>query len=183
MSVRRVFIVSLCLAVAGSVALASNRESGDFVFVDEEGHLVLRFAGVGRDGLNEHQRQEVVNKEFSSMVHDRLRADLLFEGEQHDPAWAAAMVPRLERHVLDAGSTFVAVEAQCRAESCRLFVDHTATMTVAEHMLLLPELQATIEAFIDAEPDSFEPVFMIAAHFQTPEPPFMKVYLRRMTGS
>jgi hypothetical protein len=168
------------VVLIASAPLAPAQGVSDFIFTDEEGHLVLRYVGVTPTAMTPHQREEIVNSEFSSMVHDRLRADILFDDEPPDAAWAEKLEPMLEAHILGANAGLVAAEAECRAESCRLFIDHPATWTVPEHEVLVPVVQKVLQDFMDVHPASFEPVFLIAAHYQVPDPPFIKVYLKRL---
>lgn len=152
----------------------------DFVFTDLEGHLVVRFAGAGATGLSPAQREELVNAELSSMVHDRLRADLLFEAEPAaDAAWAASMERQLEQQVEQAGLEISASSIECRAASCRVILEQPAHFTVPAHQALLDKAQKSLEAFIAAHPQHFKPIFMIAAYDQEPEIPHIKVFLRR----
>jgi hypothetical protein len=155
----------------------------DYVFTDLEGHLVVRFAGTAATGLNASQVEELVNAELSSMVHDRLRADLLFEAEPAaDPGWATSMERRLEQHVPQVGFEVSGVSIECRAASCRLILEQPTHFTVPEHQAVLEEAQKYFEAFIAAHRQHFEPVFMITAYDQEPETPHIKVFLRRSFG-
>lgn len=167
---------SLGLAAAWP-RLAATQDERDFVFTDEEGHLVLRFAGA--DELNDNQFEEIVNVQFSTMVHDRLRADVMFEAEPVDLQWADPAAARIERHVSNTGSEFSSVDVECRSASCRVVLEHVPTWRVSEHQVLMGAAQRVIQAFIEADPDSFEPVVLIAAHYQEPERPYIKVFLRR----
>jgi len=179
MHTRNVRVIVAAMALAAMASLASSQQSSDFIFTDEDGHLVLRFAGVAPGELSERQREEIVNSEFSQMVHDRLRADAIFEVEPVDADWSQAMTPLLERYVRQHGTSFHDVEAECRSSSCRLILEHESTWTISEHELLVPVVQDLIESFMARHEDSFEPVFMIAAHYQAPEHPYIKAYLSR----
>ena len=151
----------------------------DFVFTDLEGHLVLRFAGTGAIGLDLSQAEEILNAEFSTMVHDRLRADLQFEEEPRDPEWAASMEPRIEEHVKHAGSEFSDIFVACRAASCRVIMEQPMHWSVPAHQAVLETVQESLEAFIAAHRQHFEPVFLITAYDQETETPHIKAFLRR----
>jgi hypothetical protein len=154
----------------------SDRE---FVFADEEGHLVVRFPGSGATGLNPSQADEILNAEFSSMVHDRLRADLLFEAEPRDADWAAWMEPQIEKHVKHAGPEFSDIFTECRAASCRVVMEQPVHWSVTQHRAVLEPVQESVEAFIAAHQQHFEAVFMITAYDQETETSHIKVFLRR----
>jgi hypothetical protein len=151
----------------------------DFVFTDEDGHLVVRFVGIGGAGLNESQAYEISNAEFSSMVHDRLHADLRFEAEPRDPEWAEWMVPQIEAHLVHAGPEFSGLFIECRASSCRVVMEQPGEFTVPDHHSVLETVQKSLEAFIAARPQHFEPGFMITAYDQAFETPHIKAFLRR----
>jgi hypothetical protein len=152
----------------------------DFVFTDLDGHLVLRFAGTGATGLDSTQADEVLNQEFSRMVHDRLRADLLFEAEPRDPDWARPMEPQIEKHVEHAGPEFSDIFTECRAASCRVIMEQPVHWSVTEHQAVLGTVQASLEAFVAAHRQHFEPVFMITAYDKETETPHIKAFLRRL---
>jgi hypothetical protein len=172
-------IISLGLALAMWPQAGQTQSDRDYVFDDLEGHLVIRFAGTGTSALHPSQAEEVINAELSSMVHDRLRADLLFEDEPHDPEWAAAMAPQIEEHARHAGPEFSAIFTECRAASCRLVMEHSMHWTVPEHRVVLETVQKSLDAFIADRPQEFEPVFMITAYYQEFEIPHIKAFLRR----
>lgn len=151
----------------------------DFVFTDLEGHLVIRFAGTGATGLDSSQADEILDQEFSTMIHDRLRADLLFEDEPRDPQWAAWMEPQIEEHVEHAGPEFSDIFVECRAASCRVIMEQPGHWSVPEHEAVLETVQASLEAFIAAHRQDFEPVFMITAYSQESETSHIKAFLRR----
>ena len=151
----------------------------DFVFTDEEGHLVLRFAGTGAIGLDLSQAEEILNAEFSTMVHDRLRADLLFEDEPRDRDWAQAMEPQIEEHVKHAGPAFSKIFVECRAPSCRVTMEQPGHWSVPAHQAVLETVQESLEAFIAAHRQHFEPVFLITAYYQETETSHIKAFLRR----
>jgi len=177
--------VSVGLAVAVWPQLAATQDERDFVFTDDEGHLVLRFAGAGSGGpggLDANQRDEIVNVQLSTMVHDRLRADAAFDAEPIDSEWADSMEPRIERHMRETGPEFSAIHVECRSASCRLLLEHSGGRSVSEHRALMGAAQHVIQAFIEANPTSFKPVFMIAAHYQEPESPYLKLFLRKAAG-
>jgi hypothetical protein len=155
----------------------------DFVFTDLVGHLVLRFAGTGRTGLDSSQLDEVSDSEFSRMVHDRLRADLLFEDEPRDPEWAASMEPQIEEHVKHAGPEFSAVAVECRAASCRLMMKQPGRWSVPEHQAVLDTIQASLDAFIAAHRQDFEPVFLLAAYDKESQTAHIEAFLRRTAGA
>lgn len=171
-------MAALGLGAAVLPCAAGAQGERDFVFTDEEGHMVLRFAGSGSGGLDADQMHEIINVSLSTMVHDKLQADIAFEAEPADPAWADAMVPRIERHVLDGRLELSALEVECRSLSCRLILEHSSTPSVAQHQALMGDVQRLIRAFVDSD-GSFAPVFLIAAYYQEPAPPLLKVYLRR----
>lgn len=177
--------ISFTALFLGLAALAMWPQSGrtqsdrDYVFADEDGHLVIRFVGTGATGLDSSQTEEIVNAEFSSMVHDRLRADLLFEGEPRDPEWAASMEPQIEAHVEHAGPEFSGIFTDCRMASCRVIMQQPGHWTVPEHGAVLETVQKSLEAFIAARRQHFEPIFMITAYDQATETPHIKAILRR----
>jgi hypothetical protein len=57
---------SFGLAVAVWPQLAAAQNERDFVFTDDEGHLVLRFAGAAPGGPNVNQMEEVIAPPFPS---------------------------------------------------------------------------------------------------------------------
>lgn len=174
-------IVSLGLALALAMWPQSGRTQSDrdFVFTDEEGHLVIRFAGTRATGLDSSQAYEVLNAEFSRMVHDRLHADLQFVAEPRDPEWAASMEPQIEKHVEHAGPEFSAILTECRAASCRIIMEQPGHWTVPAHRTVLETVQKSLEAFITARRQQFEPIFMITAYYQETETSHIKAFLRR----
>lgn len=178
-------LISSAIIIALGLALAMWPQSGrtqsdrDFVFMDEDGHLVIRFAGTGATGLDASQAYEILNAEFSTMVHDRLHADLIFEDEPRDPDWAAAMAPQIEEHVKHAGPEFSDIFTECRAASCRVIMEQPLHWSVPEHQVVLESVQESLEAFIAAHRQDFEPVFMITAYYQEPATPHIKAFLRR----
>jgi hypothetical protein len=151
----------------------------DYVFTDVDGHLVIRFAGTGAAGLTPVQADEILDQEFSTMIHDRLRADLLFEDEPRDREWAQSMEPQIEKHVKHAGPEFSDILAECRAASCRVIMEQPGRWSVPEHQAVLETVQESLEAFIAARRQDFEPVFMITAYYQESETPHIKAFLRR----
>jgi hypothetical protein len=172
-------IISLGLALAMWPQAGQTQSDRDYVFDDLEGHLVIRFAGTGTSALHPSQAEEVINAELSSMVHDRLRADLLFEDESRDPEWAASMVPQIREHVRYAGSEFSDIFTECRAGSCRVIMEQPGHWTVPEHQAVLDTVQESLEAFVAARRQHFEPIFMIVAYYQEFETPHIKAFLRR----
>jgi hypothetical protein len=172
-------VISLGLALAMWPQSGRTQSDRDFVFADLEGHLVIRFAGTGATGLDSSQAEEILNAELSSMVHDRLRADLLFEDEPRDPEWAASMEPHIGEHVKHAGPEFSDIYTECRAASCRVIMEQHRHWTVPEHQAVLETVQESLEAFIAARRQHFEPIFMITAYYQEAETPHIKAFLRR----
>jgi hypothetical protein len=172
-------VATLGFAVAAWPCLGRAESDREFVFADLEGHLIMRFVGAAETGLTESQMDEVSNAEFSSMVHDRLRADLIFEAEPRDPEWAAGMEPELERHVKHLELELTDVFTECRAESCRVILEHGSHWTVPQHRIVLEAVQESLEAFIADRRELFEPKFMITAYYQEFEVPHVKAFLRR----
>lgn len=174
---------TLGLLVAAWPLPATPQDDRDFVFTDEDGHLVLRFAGSEPGGLEPDQVDEIVNAEFSTMVHDRLRADLRFDTEPMDPEWADRMEPRIARRLRETGpdfrSIFPDITVECRSASCRVLLEHTRRLPVSEHRLLMGNVERALQAFMEANPGSFEPVFLMAAYDQALEAPHIKAFLRR----
>jgi len=173
---------SIGVAMLAWPQVSSAQDNRDFVFQDEEGHLVLRFAGAPFGGLSTDQADEVLNAEFSQMVHDRLRADLRFETERADAEWAGVTEPALRRHVSAAALDGQALTVECRSLSCRLVLEH-ARVPLAEHQRRLEVVQGILRTFIEAHPSTFEPVFLIAAYDKLRETPSIKAYLRRANGT
>ena len=79
------------------------------------------------------------------MVHDRLRADLLFEDEPRDAEWALSMEPQIEQHVKHAGPDFSDLFVECRAASCRVIMEQPLHWTVPEHQAVLETVQESLE--------------------------------------
>ncbi len=182
-SIMRAFVssavISLGLAVAVWPQGGRAQSDRDYVFTDEEGHLVIRFTGIGDTGLDSSRAYEVLNQEFSRMVHDRLHADLRFQDEPPDPDWAAVMEPRIAEHVQQAGPEFSDIVVACRAASCRLIMEHPRHWTVPEHQALLGIVQESLETFIAAHRQQFEPELMMTAYDQQTETSHIKAFLRR----
>ncbi len=151
----------------------------NFVFTDEDGHLVIRFAGSGATGLDSSQVDEILNAELSTMVHDRLRADVLFAQEPRDPDWAQSMQPQIEAHVKHAGPEFSDLFVECRATSCRVIMEQPGHPSVPAHQAVLETVQESLDAFIAVHRQHFEPVFMITAYYQAFETSHIKAFLRR----
>lgn len=156
-----------------------TQSARNYVFTDEDGHLVIRFAGSGTKGLDPSQADEVLNAELSIMVHDRLRADLLFAEEPRDTEWARSMQPQIETHVERAGIEFSDLFVECRAVSCRVIMEQPGHWSVQAHQAVLETVQESLEAFVAAHRRHFEPVFMITAYYQEFETPHIKAFLRR----
>jgi len=182
---------STILAVAASIGVAilvwpqcsSAQDNRDFVFTDEHGHLVLRFAGAPFGGLSADQAEEILNAEFSTMVHDRLRADVRFDAEPIDSEWASVTEPRLSEQVSEMELEFSAIMVECRSVSCRLVLEHTSRVGLSEHREMLGAVQRVLQSFLETHPSGFEPVFLIAAYDKLPETPSIKVYLRRASAA
>lgn len=172
-------VIALGLALAMWPQSGRTQSDRDFVFADLDGHLVIRFAGSGATGLDESQAYEILNAEFSTMVHDRLHADLVFGNEPRDPKWAASMEPQIEEHVKHAGPEFSDILIECRAASCRVIMEQPGHWSVPEHQAVLETVQESLEAFIAAHRQHFEPVFMITAYDQESETSHIKAFLRR----
>lgn len=172
-------VIALVLTLAVWPLYGRTQSDREFVFADLEGHLVVRFVGAGAGGLDPSQAEEISNAEFSSMVHDRLRADLLFEAEPRDPEWAAAMEPQIEQHARHVDPEFTGIFTECRAASCRVVMQQSRHWTVPEHRKVLETVQRSLETFIAARPEHFEPEFMITAYYQEWETPHIKAFLRR----
>lgn len=155
----------------------------DFVFTDLDGHLVVRFAGAGAAGLDPSHIDEISNAEFSRMIHDRLRADLLFQDEPHDPEWAASMEPQIAEYVKRAGLEFSDLFVECRAASCRVVLEQHSRWSVPEHLPVLATVQESLETFIMARSHDFERVFMITAYYKESQTPHIKAFLRRSVSA
>jgi hypothetical protein len=173
----------LLLAATSGAQSVPAQQARDFVFTDEEGHLVLRFAGVAPGALEQGQIDEIINVQMSTMVHDRLRADIEFEAESIDRDWAEPTQSLLERRLGGTDSGFAAVAAECRAVTCRIMLDHAATWTVAAHQQVMAAAQSAAEALIALEPARFQPAFLIAGQFQAPGTPYTKLFLRRLSST
>lgn len=174
--------VSLALTSPVWPQLAAAQDDLDFVFTDVEGHMLLRFAGAGPGGISADQMDEVVNVSLSTMVHDRLRADALFTAEPVDSQWAESLTPELRRHVSETGPDFSSLDVECRSSTCRLVLEHPTGRNIVRHQDLMGDVQLVIEAFIEAHPASFDPVFLITAYTQERETPNIKAFLRRATS-
>jgi hypothetical protein len=174
---------SLLLVIVGWPLLAAAQDERDYVFTDEDGHLVLRFAGSDPGGLEPDQFDEILNAEFSQMVHDRLRADLRFDTEPVDAEWADRMESRIAMDLgdmdLDFWSLFLDIIVECRSASCRLLLEHNHRLDVSGHRSLMGRVQSGLQSLLDANPGSFEPVFLMAAYDQQLEVPHIKAFLRR----
>jgi len=177
----RVLTAVLALGLAVAMWPPSGRTEAyrDFLFSDTDGYLVLRFVGIGATGLDAVQANEVLDSEFSTMVHDRLRADLIFEDEPLDPEWARSMEPEIEAHVRHAGPEFSNISIECRMASCRVVLQQPGRWNVPEHEVVLGIVQESLEAFVAARPQEFDPAFMITAYHQEHETPHIKAFLRR----
>lgn len=169
--------LSLLVGAMGPLPAAAQSDR-DFVFKDEDGHLVLRFVGAGRE-LNSHQRDEIVNAEFSSMVHDRLRADLAFDVEPIDSEWAVSAETRIETYLRDIAPGFATVSRECRSASCRVVLEHASRMQISEHQSLISSVQGPLQKLIEAQPISFERVFLMTAYDKNNQTPHIKAFLYR----
>jgi hypothetical protein len=170
---------SLGLAAAMCQQLAAAQNDRDFVFTDDEGYLVIRFVRMGPQGLNETQRDEVLDQEFSTMIHDRLRADLRFEDEPIDSNWAAWAEPEIQKLIVKMPPGFSSVNVQCRSASCRIVLEHPSRLSIAEHQSLMGTVEGVIQEFVDANPSTFDPAFMMTAYDQESETPHVKAFIRR----
>lgn len=173
-------VVALGLALAAWPQAGRTQSDRDFLFTDLQGHLVLRFAGLGPAGLDSSQLDEFLDSEFSTMVHDHLRADLLFEDEPRDPQWAASMEPQIEAHARHSGPKFSGIIVECRAASCRVTMQQPGHWSVPEQLAVLDTVEKSFEAFIAAHRQDFEPAFMMTAYDKQYETAHIKVFLRRI---
>jgi hypothetical protein len=181
----RVYVLAIAaswgLATAASAQPVATPGERDFIFTDDEGHLVLRFVGAGPDAPDRHQRDEIMNQEFSIMIHDDLRADLSFEAERVDSKWAAIMEPRIESQAAEIGHAFSTIEIECRLATCRLMLEQADRRSVVEHQELIGLVQDVLAPLVAGEAAGFESSYLIAAYEQRFEVPLIKVYLRRTT--
>jgi hypothetical protein len=161
------FSIVALLSVAAAVwsPPVSADDERDFIFTDDEGHLVLRFAGAGPSGPDRHALEEVVN-----------------ESEPVDSEWAASMEPRVRAQATALGHRFSSIDAECRSTTCRLVLAHDERWSVAEHQALIEIVQRELEPLVEGDQSGFEPIFLIAAYEQQFEMPRVKVYLRRSTS-
>jgi len=173
-------LVGLSLALAIWPCTGRTQSDRDFVFTDLDGHLVVRFAGTAATGLSPIQADEILDAEFSRMIHDRLRADLIFEDEPQDPEWAASMEPLIAAHVEHAGPEFSDIAVECRAVSCRVILEQPGHWSVPEHQAVLETVQESLETFVAAHGQVFEPVFMITAYYKEHQIPHIKAFLQRI---
>jgi hypothetical protein len=74
---------------------------------------------------------------------------------------------------------FVAIFIECREVSCRVILEQPVHWSVTEHQAVLETVQESLEAFIAARRQHFEPVFMITAYYQETETSHIKAFLRR----
>lgn len=170
---------TLGLAAAMCQLPAAAQSDRDFVFTDDDGYLVIRFVRMDPQGLNETQREEVLDQEFSTMIHDRLRADLRFEDQPIDSKWAAWVEPRIEKLMPNMPPAFSRVDVQCRSASCRIVLEHSSRLSIAEHQSLMGKVETVIKNFVDANPSTFDPSFMMTAYDQESETPHVKVFIGR----
>ena len=167
------------LLVLGLPLAGASQNDREFIFTDDEGHLVLRLVAAGPGALPPLQANEVLNQEFSIMVHDRMHADLRFESEPLDADWAAAMEPRLTALLGTPGSDFPAIDIECRSSNCRIVLEQSMRWTIPEHQRQLAALQSVIENYIGANPTSFDPAFIMAGYEQASQTPMIKIFLQR----
>lgn len=172
-------VISLGLAGAMSPLAGLAQSDRNFVFTDVDGHLIIRFAGSGKTGLSESQAYEILNQEFSRMIHDRLHADLRFQDEPRDPAWAQSMEPQLERYAGHLEPEFSDIYIECRAASCRIILEQSGHWNVPEHQTVLETVQQSLEDFVGERKEQFEPVFMITAYYKEYQTPHIKAFLPR----
>ncbi|HVY66074.1 MAG TPA: hypothetical protein VHH11_14730 [Gammaproteobacteria bacterium] len=170
--------ISLTLATGIGAPLALAQDERDWVAMDTDGHMVMRY--VGASELTREQREEVTNMSLSTMVHDRLRVDRLFDGEPPDPAWSRVWTATLTRFVRESLPEIGAMTVECRSRSCRLAMAHEGGTRLDEHRALMDTFEPRIKAFLARHPGSFEPVFLMVAGYQAPEPAYIKVFLQRM---
>jgi hypothetical protein len=171
-------LVAVTAAIFWSPALIAQNDM-EFTFDDEEGHLILRFVGLGPEGISESQRQEVLNAELSSMVHDHLRADVRFETEAIDAEWAIATEQHIAANLPGPGADFAEVVTECRSESCRIRLKQAVRWSMTEHQERLDNIQTTIQHLIDAVPGRFSSTYLIAAYEKLRFAPEIKIYLPR----
>jgi len=176
-------LICLVLALAMTPQCTLAQAARDYLFTDEDGHLVLRFVGVGNDGLDSSQAYEILNQEFSRMVHDRLHADLQFAAEARDPEWAASMEPQIAEHVGHSGPDFSDIFVECRAASCRVILEQPVHWSIEGHMSVLDTVQASLEAFVSAHRQHFEPSFLMTAYYQENAMSHIKAFLRRTSDA
>ena len=177
------YVVVNLLLVALAIGPTDGRaQSGrDFVFNDEDGHLLIRFTGIGAEGLDPTQVDEISNQEFSRMVHDRLRADLRFDVEPRDADWAAFMAPQIARHIEhSAGHQFSDITTECRAASCRVIMEQPGEWSLAGQLVVLNDVETSLETFVASHRDEFKAGFMITAYYQDFKTPHIKVFLSRI---
>ncbi len=171
--------MSLGCAFIAPTRPAAAQGSRDFVFTYDDDHLVLRVSGLRPGEVDERQVDEVANVQVSTMVHDRLLADALFDAEPIDRSWAGATRSRLEHALSDAPPGISAIEVECRSTACRLLIDHAGGLTVSAHESVMTTVERSVRAFIDADPGTFERIFLMAGQYKAPGSPYIKVFLRR----
>lgn len=177
---RRCFAIAASFAMAAALLqLAAAQSERDFIFTEGADHLVIRFVGADANNLNDEQRNELINPEFSSMVHDRLQADNSFDGEPLDSAWANAAEPQLESLIGRVPVQFSSMDVSCRSETCRLMLEHQHGREIPAHQEIMAAVQQQLEAFVDENPTRFERVFMLAGYYKEFVTPTVKVYLKR----
>ena len=174
-------VIGLALSVGPALGTAQN--SRDFTFTEGEAHRIIRFVGTSAGGLTDEQRYEVTNSEFSTMVHDRIWADIRFEAEPRDPEGNQSLAPRLESYLRENGPAFDAIIAECRPTTCRVVLEHDNWLTLREHEATLDRVQPVIEALVAADAAQLEPDFMMTAYAKEPHTPNLKVFLTRKSDA
>lgn len=169
---------SLGLGTAGWAQPGAAQANRDFVLTDDEGHLVVRFAGSDAEP-SPAQLEGMSNVFLSVMVQDRLWADIAFETEPLDSHWAGRMEPTIEAYLRGTRLEGFAADVECRSASCRLVLEHEPVGGVSKHAALMDVVEDDIHGLIESNPGSFEPGFLITAYDQISEQPHIKVFLQR----
>jgi hypothetical protein len=176
----RTLAIAVLLAVAGMPFAVLAQHERDYINTDEEGHLIFRYAGSQSPWPTEEQMEEITNAFNSVMVHDLLRADLIFDTELRDEAWAEPMERAIEGHLATAALQASEIDAECQSKSCRLWVIQSGAWTVEDHQIAMDQVQDELQELMRAHAGRFEPVFLITAYYQESEPhPYLKVFLYR----
>jgi len=175
-----VIAVTIGLGSAACPRPAVAQADRDFLLTDDEGHLLVRFAGP--EDPSPSQREGMTNMFLSVMVQDRLWADIDFEYEPVDSGWSARTTPQIETYVRQTWPELPAIDVECRSATCRLVLEHADLRTVSEHRALMAFVEDGISAFVAAEGSGFAPSFLITAYSQVEYPQHIKVFLERRTG-